>query len=113
MPVRSIQDTNFHEAGLTGIERPAPRTVCLLLEGVQVDGQLRDASVWLKDVRQIVRDGLPVADFVMEHDDAEVLTLEEVSDSVHLIVEWNDFENHRHATKSYHITCQSADVEVT
>lgn len=110
--MEQAQHISFHEAGLTGVHSSADGTICLLLEGVNVNGQMRNASVCLKGVRQIVRDGLLVESFVMEYEDGEVLTLEKQPDSLRLIIEWNDFEHHRQATRSYHILCESADVEV-
>ena len=87
-------------------------SVCLLLEGVRVNDQMREASVCLKNVRQIVRDSLLVDTFTMEYGAGEVLARGTTLDSVRLIVEWNDFEHHQHATRAYSIVRESVHIEV-
>ena len=80
------QNIGLHEAGVTDIRRDPDGTLFLLMEGVHVDDQLRNVSVRLNGVDQIMRDGLPVDDFAMECEDGEVLTLETGPDSIRLIV---------------------------
>jgi hypothetical protein len=111
--MESTQKFGFHEAGLTGIRRAADGTIYILLEGVHVDDQTPNASACLKGVRQIVRDGSVIDDFTMEYEDGEVLTLEYTPDSVRLIVEWNDFQNHHQTTRSYQIVCESVRIELS
>jgi hypothetical protein len=110
--MKSEQNIGFHEAGITGIHRDSDGTLVLLLEGVHVGDQLRNVSVRINGVRQITRDGLPADDFAMEYGDGEILTLDTDPDSIRLIVEWNDFANHRHVTSAYHIVSDSVLVEV-
>ena len=106
------RNISFHEAGVTGIRKDPDGTLSLLLEGAHVDDQLRNVSVRLNGVHQILRDGLPAEDFTMECEDGEVLTLETGPNSVRLIVEWNDFANDRHFTSAYHIASDAVLVEV-
>jgi hypothetical protein len=110
--MQKAQNISFHEAGITGVRSFPDGTLCVSLEGVYVDGEMRNASIRLKGVRQIVRDGSPAESFTMEYEDGEVLTLEKNSDSLRLIIEWNDFEHHRHTTRSYQILCDSTDIEL-
>ena len=110
--MKSAQNIGFHEAGIAGIHRGSDRTLFLLLEGVHVDDQIRNVSVRMNGVRQITRDGLHADDFAMEYEDGEVLTLDTGPHSIRLIVEWNDFANHRHVTSAYQITSDSVLVEV-
>jgi hypothetical protein len=106
------EQISFHDAGLIGIHNSADGTICLRLEGIHVNSGTANACVTLKGVRQILRDGLPIESFVMEHKDAEILTLKKQHDSLDLIVEWNDFENHLQETRSYIVPCDSAEIEL-
>jgi hypothetical protein len=111
-PLELTQNIGFHEATLSGVRRDEDGSICLMFEGVHVDNQVRSAIICLTQVRQIIRDGSPVDDFTMECQDCEVLTLDRTPVSLHLIVEWNDFESHRHLTRSYHIACESVSANV-
>ena len=103
---------SFHEATLVGVKNTG-QTIGILLEGVHLGPEVRNASVWCTGVRQIIRDGVPVDSFNMESDDGEIIALERTRESLRLIVEWNDFEHHRRRTRSYVIVCDSASVEMT
>jgi hypothetical protein len=60
------QSILFNESYLTGVRNEANGTICLFLEGVQVDDQVTNVVVHLDNVRQIVRDGSPVDAIAME-----------------------------------------------
>ena len=100
---------SFHEATMMGIKR-VDEEICFLLEDVYVENQHRSASVYLKGVSRILRDGSPVDDLTMECSDGEILTLKYRSGSAQLIIEWNDFKEHSHETRSYQIDCKAFEV---
>ena len=108
-----IECIGFHESSLTEVRRIDDGTICLLFDDVRVNEQIRSASVFLKGVHQIIRDGLSVDDLTMEHSDGEVLTLDTALNSIHLIIEWNDFEKHQQITRSYKLGFEAICVEVT
>jgi hypothetical protein len=113
------QEISFHDSGIVGVRREN-NSIILTLENVTVaDGKseghgwsLRQATVRLTGVREISCDDKPVADLVPVYESGEVWTLEHTTDSVHLIVDWTDYETHRSQTQSYRISCDSLQVEI-
>jgi len=101
----------FHEATVVDVCR-ANREIKLSLEGVRVGGVAFAATVLLNGIRSITRDGVKVDDLVAEHDDGEVLSLEQTGTGIHLIIEWTDFKTHQSITRSYSVECDSVEVNV-
>jgi hypothetical protein len=92
-----VDQLSFHEATITGIARRG-NVVTLTLDDALLTGSRGPAEVTIAGVRNIQRDGLPVAALSMEEKDGEILTLREQDGGVRLVVEWNDF-----ATRRQHI----------
>jgi hypothetical protein len=100
------------ESDLTGVQDESNGTICLLLEGVQVNDQVQNVAVHLDNVRQIIRDGSPVDAIAMEQDYGEVLALKNTPDFVLLLIDWMDYSVHKHVTRSYHIMCDPIRIEL-
>lgn len=102
---------SFHDAGVNGITEHG-NSICVSLESVSVGGQPRNATVCFEGVREITSDGQSVEALTMEFNDGEILTLESLGGTVHLIIEWTDFAGHRSITRSYRILCDETTVTV-
>ena len=111
MKMEPSKKVGFHEASVIGIQS-ASGIISLTLEGVRTEGGIKNVAVYLKGVEQITCDGSPIDELQMEYPDGEVLTLDSDPEAAHLIVQWNDFENHLEKTRSYDIKCQSFEVEI-
>jgi hypothetical protein len=109
--MQSIQRTGFHESTVATVLLKRGM-LTLDLEGVHLGAQLRAASIRLTGVKTIIRDGVAVDDLGSEVEGDEVLTLEHTQRTLHLIIEWTDFEKHHSATHSYKIEGDSIEVEV-
>lgn len=101
----------FHEATVAHVSRIDSK-ITLSLEGVRSGNLTRPATIRLDGVRSIIRDGIKVDDLLCEHEDGEVLTLEQTPTGIQLIVEWTDFQKHESITRSYRIECDSVEIEV-
>jgi hypothetical protein len=112
MKMNHENSIGFHEAGIVNISTHGG-TISLLLEGVHVSAEkVSGASVRLVNVSYILRDGVPSEEIAMEYQDGEVLTLDIRSDSVQLIVLWNDFKRHLERTISYRVQCERVEVQI-
>jgi hypothetical protein len=106
-----LRSVGFHESSIARIRRDGT-TITLELEGVHFEMGTLSASVRLMGVQTITRDGIEVGDLVPESEDGEVLTLQSTENTLHLIVEWPDFENHQNQTRSYRITYDALEIEI-
>lgn len=104
-------EASFHESSITRFEASG-ESLSLDLEDVVFKGEKRSASVKLKNVRQLTRDGQPIDSAQMEAENGEVLTLTLWPNRLHLIVEWNDFEAHARHTRSYACVCEELVLDV-
>jgi hypothetical protein len=109
--MQSAQTIGFHESSLVGVSRE-DGNITLELEGVHVGNELHFAVVCLKGVQSLTCDGFGVDDLVPEAEDGEVLTLQHTKNTLHLIVEWNDFKKRQSKTSSYRIACNLVEVEI-
>ncbi|MGA2438577.1 MAG: hypothetical protein ABSF57_08710 [Acidobacteriaceae bacterium] len=109
--MQSSQFFGFHESSIVGVHQVGG-TITLELDDVQLGEEMRAVVIRLIGVKSITRDGIEVADLVMEYEDGEILTLEHTETTSHLIVEWNDFKQHLSKTHSYRMIFDSIEIEI-
>ena len=109
--MHSTQRLSFHESSLVSW-RHSNGSLTLELKGVHVGRDIRNVSLRLEAVSNVLCDGLPLESFSSDFEDGEVLTLEYAETSLYVIVEWTDFRSHKSQTHSYRIACESIGVEI-
>jgi len=102
---------DFHEASIVSVTSENSDIV-LELEGGHFGEKFCDAKLRLIGVKEILRDGIVVENFVAEFSDGEIVSLEHSETTIKLIIEWPDFVNHRRATNSYRIISAAILTEV-
>ena len=109
--MQPVQTIGFHESSIVAMRREES-AITLELEGVHYGEQVCSAVILLKNVRSVTCDGIEVETLHAEAEDGEVLTLQHTNASLHLIIEWTDFNKHQSATRSYRFKCGSVEVDV-
>jgi len=109
--MQPAQTIGFHESTVVSVHRE-DKAIILELDEVHLGDEIRSATIRMKDVQSITRDGVEVEDLLAESDDGEVLTLQYADQSLHLIVEWPDFVKHQPQTRSYRIAFGSIEVDI-
>jgi hypothetical protein len=107
----SSQSVGFHESSIVSVCRE-DKKIILKLDGVHVGEETHSATIQMSGVERVTRDGIEVEDLVQESEDGEVLTLQHTNSTLHLIVEWPDFINHQHQTRSYRLAFASCEVAI-
>jgi hypothetical protein len=100
--MRRHDELSFHEATVAAFAR-RDDTVRLALSDVRDRDRRRSVYLEVREVVEIVSDGVVVDTVSMEHEDGEVMTLDVSDENIYLIVQWNDFDNRTSVTKSYRI----------
>ncbi len=109
--MQSAQTIGFHESTIVGFCREN-KTLMVELQGVHLGDEICSAVISLKGIELLTCDGVEVENLVMEAEDGEVLTLQHTQTTLHLIVEWNDFKQHKSNTRSYRVNCGSVEIEM-
>ena len=99
-----LNEFGFHEATVNGLVHYENK-IDVELEGVHLNGGKVAVHLEFHGVKQLFENGMPSKHITMEFEDAEVLSLNFRGDEVELILEWNDFSQHRSEIKSYRILC--------
>src|SRR5271168_5061302 len=97
---------SFHDAGINAAVQTG-NSICLSLESVDVNGELKNVNIFIEGVTKIICEGKPLVAFRMEADEGEVLTLKSTPSLVELIMIWNVYKNHKNTTMYYKFICES------
>jgi hypothetical protein len=101
-------EISLHEGTIVGILQTAD-AVSISIELASWN-RFKEASIHVTGAHKILRDGIAVNHLAMESEDGEVLSLQCTGGVATLLVEWNDFGNHRSSIIAYRVECDSLSI---
>jgi|GEM_PF-2121555 len=104
----------FHESTVLDFKRIGD-SIKLELEDVDTGETGESKShvlIIFKAIRKINTDAKESGTDLMAAEDGEVLTLNLSEQQMELIVQWNEFSQHRHFMHSYYVDCERIQIEV-